>query len=287
MARKITRKSNKTSHVLNLLTSDPKRSEPAVEPSVDLSFEPDPTPEETLSPPMQPTPAPSDTGNADPTDTAQVTEPVFPEFEPDHTPATPTRRRASSRKSTAPTSSNSMMDLSQALEERISQQIHDSLSAKLAEYEAQDAKRLEEERKRAERIAAEAGLSVESVPEEATAEDPAPEDDPMPEAAPEPAQDTQPATKAHSEEDFEIVNVMEVMLDGFQQEFMDKFGMCTCRRCWLDTRALTLSSVPAKYVVLTHDTVNAMMNFYEHRYRGMLMAQLTQSCMKVMQNPHH
>lgn len=285
MARKITRKSNKTSHVLNLLTSDPKRSEPAVEPSVAPSFEPDPTLEETFASPMQPTSAPSDIGNAEPTDAAQMTDSVFPEFEPEHAPVAPTRRRASSRKSTAPAGSNSMMDLSQALEERISQQIHDSLSAKLAEYEAEDAKRMEEQRKLSARIAAETGIPLESAPEEVPAEDLDLEDNAVPETAP--AQENQPTPKAHSEEDFEIVNVMDVMLDGFQQEFMDKFGMCTCRRCWLDTRALTLSSVPAKYVVLTHDTVDAMMNFYEHRYRGMLMAQLTQSCMKVMQNPHH
>ncbi len=282
MARKITRKSNKTSHVLNLLTSDPKRSEPAVEPSVDPAFEPDPAPEDAFTPPVsQAEPAPSSTEADTPA------EPIFPEFdEPEPTPAAPARRRTPPRKAAAPAANSStMMDLSQALEERISQQVHDSLSAKLAEYEAQDAKRLEEERKRAERIAAQVGLSLDPTPEEAPAEDPAPQEQDAPDAAAEP--ETPPASKPHTEEDFEIVNVMDVMLDGFQQEFMDKFGMCTCRRCWLDTRALTLSSVPAKYVVLTHDTVDAMMNFYEHRYRGMLMAQLTQSCMKVMQNPHH
>ncbi len=274
MARKITRKSNKTSHVLNLLTSDPKRSEPSVEP--------DPAPEDTFASPASPTePVPPST------ETVAPTESMFPEFdEPEPAPAPPARRRATPRKTVTPAANNNaMMDLSQALEERISQQVHDSLSAKLAEYEAQDAQRLEEERKRAERIAAQVGLSLEPTQEETLAEDPAQQDDALLEASAEP--EAPPAPKPHTEEDFEIVNVMDVMLDGFQQEFMDKFGMCTCRRCWLDTRALTLSSVPAKYVVLTHDTVDAMMNFYEHRYRGMLMAQLTQSCMKVMQNPHH
>lgn len=284
MARKITRKSNKTSHVLNLLTTDPKRSEPSVEPS----FEPDtaPNPESPMQPaPTVDLPAEESTGEVDP---APAENPTLPAFEEDPAPAAPAaptpRRRTTARKPSA----SAMVDLSQALEERISQQIHDSLSAKLAEYEAVEAQRVKEERKTSEQIAAKAGIVLELTPEE-TASEPLHTDDASEstEAASASNQETASIPKTSSEQDFEIVNIMDVMLDGFQQEFMDKFGMCTCRRCWLDTRALTLSSVPAKYVVLSHDTVEAMLNFYEHRYRGMLMAQLTQACMTVMQNPHH
>ena len=284
MARKITRKSNKTSHVLSLLTTDPKRSEPVVEPSAEPSFELDTASnsESTISQPTPMVDLPA-TENTETITSAPAAESDLPEFA--EAPAAPApQRHAASLK---PSASTSTVDLAQALEERISQQIHDSLCAKLAEDEAAEAQRAEQERKISERIAAEAGVVLES--EKTASEEPQTEADKSIVTLESSAsnQETSPAPKAPSEQHFELVNIMDVMLDRFQQEFMDKFGICTCHRCWLDTRALTLSSVPAKYVVLSHDTVGAMLNFYEHRYRGMLMAQLTQACMTVMQNPHH
>lgn len=273
------RRSNKTSHVLNLLT-DPKSFESSTESS------------RKVSPPVESSPIENVESTQDIIDTMDAipntadTMPDIADAVPDTavdtelTPAKPKRR--SSHKQATPASAppiETLVDNSQALEDRISQQIQASLSAQLAEEEAKDALRAEQDRKIAERIAAEAGIVL---PEEDPETSEEPEEEPMPVEDLEP-----PISEPKPEYDFELVNVMEAILDTFQTEFMEKFGMCTCHRCWLDTRALTLSSLSGKYVVLDHDSIEPMLNFYDHRYRGTIMAQLTKACMTVMANPHH
>ena len=267
MARRIARKSNKTSHVLNLLT-DPKSSEPAPKsPSAPES------PNE-ISSPAEPALV-EDTASSEliePTDSA-------PDTAPESAPTKP--RRRSSHKPAISDSPvvQTPVDTSQALEERISQQIQASLSAQLAEDEEKEAQRAEQDRKIAERIAAEMGMATDMKQPSTEEEAAAPAEEPAP---------TKPSPSTPEPNyDFELVNVMEAILDQFQMEFMERFQMCTCHRCWLDTRALTLSSLNGKYVVLERDSIGPMLNFYDHRYRGMIMAQLTQACMAVMANPHH
>ena len=83
------------------------------------------------------------------------------------------------------------------------------------------------------------------------------------------------------------VNVMEQIVDSNIEEVMRKEQCCTCERCKMDVRALTLNRVPPKYVV-----TEAGMAFEECRqgygqnwisvYQCMLEA-----IQKVKENPHH
>lgn len=265
------RRSNKTSHVLNLLT-DPKSSEPSTESSNKLSSPVESSPVENIE-------------SVDIVGAMDSATDMAADINP--TPAKP-KRSSSHKEPTSAAASNAtppietLVDTSQTLEDRISQQIQASLSAQLAEEEAEDALRAEQDRKIAERIAAQSGIILSNEQEEPEQE----------EGTSTPAQefpDVQTASITESEHkyDFELVNVMEAILDEFQTEFMEKLNMCTCHRCWLDTRALTLSSLSGKYVVLERDSIEPMLNFYNHRYRGTIMAQLTKACMAVMANPHH
>lgn len=250
------RRSNKTSHVLSLLT-DPKTPETSAESA------------NKASPPLDPS---KNTESAELTNTIDTVPEADAEF-------TSSKQDLSTKQAviSAPSPIQTFADNSQSLEDRISQQIQASLSAQLEAEEAEDALRAEQDRKIAERIAAETGTTL-------------PDMDTEPEEPDEPEETTEPSdTQAVSEPeyDFELVNVMASILDEFQTEFMEKLGMCTCHRCWLDTRALTLSSLNGKYVVLNRDSIEPMLNFYDHRYRGSIMAQLTKACMTVMANPHH
>lgn len=268
------RRSNKTSHVLSLLT-DPKSSEPAAEESTAISPEAEAAPTEADKTAQHPA-----ADSTDPT-TAAVPDPVA------ETKAAPSKPKQPSPPEQAPPACVSPMatliDNSQTLEERISQQIQNSLAAQLAEEEAKDALRAEQDRKIAEQLAA----KTDDLSPDAQA---APESEAQAESLP-PEESSEPAdtSLAGSEPkpDFELVNVMESILNGFQTEFMKKLNMCTCQRCWLDAHALTLSSLSGKYVVLDCDSVEPMLNFYDHKYRGAIMAQLTKACMTVMENPHH
>lgn len=257
------RRSNKTSHVLSLLT-DPKET------SAESANK--------VSPPLEPSPI-ENTESTEIINTMDTVPDIIADTE--LAPAKPKQRSSTKQAAaSAPPPIQALVDNSQSLEERISQQIQASLSAQLEEEEAKDALRAEQDRKIAERIAAEAGIVL---PEE---ENPELSDEPDEEPIPE-EHLASPISEPEPEYDFELVNVMEAILDTFQTEFMEKFGMCTCPRCWLDTRALTLSSLAGKYVVLDHDSIEPMLNFYDHRYRGTIMAQLTKACMTVMANPHH
>ncbi len=256
------RRSNKTSHVLSLLT-DPKTPETSAESANKASPPPDPS---------------KNTESAELTNTIDTVPESDTEF-------TSSKQDLSTKQAviSAPSPIQTFVDNSQSLEDRISQQIQASLSAQLEAEEAEDALRAEQDRKIAERIAAEAGMTLPDIDTEPKEpEETPPADEPS---------DTQAAfgsaPETEPEYDFELVNVMASILDEFQTEFMEKLGMCTCHRCWLDTRALTLSSLNGKYVVLNRDSIEPMLNFYDHRYRGSIMAQLTKACMTVMANPHH
>ena len=262
------RRSNKTSHVLSLLT-DPKSSETSTEPV------------NKATPPM-------DSSSVEHTESTEPVNTMEPTSElAEETAQTESKsKQSSATKQTvisAPSPLQTLVDNSQSLEERISQQIQASLSAQLEAEEAEDALRAERDRKIAERIAAETGMALPEMDTDAALEEP---EEMTVEPCPAPVS-SEPVPETKPEYDFELVNVMSAILDEFQTEFMEKLGMCTCHRCWLDTRALTLSSLNGKYVVLDRDSIEPMLNFYDHRYRGSIMAQLTKACMTVMANPHH
>ena len=131
--------------------------------------------------------------------------------------------------------------------------------------------------------------------------------DAQPQVAPEVAGDAAaaPATAApvsddfvaESETDFDpfadtgkpyrTVNVMETLVRRNATDYMTRYGYCTCDRCIEDTVALTLSALPAKYVVVKKDAVPALLNFYEGRFNGQMIVELTKACMTVGENPYH
>lgn len=90
------------------------------------------------------------------------------------------------------------------------------------------------------------------------------------------------------EEEFHIVNVMAAILK--QQsipEFMAKYGCCTCNKCVADVNALALTRLPAKYVVLKKDATSPMIGYYQSRYRADILASLLRACLIVKESPRH
>lgn len=87
---------------------------------------------------------------------------------------------------------------------------------------------------------------------------------------------------------FHIVNVMDSILR--QQDipgFMAQYGCCTCERCVTDVTALALTRLPAKYVVLEKDATSPMIGFYQSRYRTEILASLLRACLAVKEAPRH
>ena len=127
----------------------------------------------------------------------------------------------------------------------------------------------------------------EPVPEPAPAPPPAPEPVPVPEPVPEPEPEPAPEPEPEDGEDFICVNVMEALVESKALRYINMFGLCECPRCVSDVKALTLTNLVPKYVVIPKTEVAPMLTVYETRYNTTIFAQLTQACKAVMENPHH
>lgn len=118
--------------------------------------------------------------------------------------------------------------------------------------------------------------------------DPAPQPEPEPKTEP-PKSQAEPAPKKASEEEDELtyVNVMQILVEEKAARYIKMFGLCTCKHCEADVKALTLSNLVPKYVVLPKRDVIPMLTVYEGRFNSTIFAQLTRSCKIVMDHPHH
>ena len=83
------------------------------------------------------------------------------------------------------------------------------------------------------------------------------------------------------------LNVMQTLVEEKTERYIKMFGLCTCSRCMADVKALTLTNLVPKYVVLPKRDVIPMLTVYEGRFNTTVFAQLTRSCKIVMDHPHH
>ena len=80
---------------------------------------------------------------------------------------------------------------------------------------------------------------------------------------------------------------METLVREKTDMYMKQFSTCTCSRCKADITALALTSLPAKYVVVSRNAATPLMNFYSQRYSGAITVEITKACTKVKEHPHH
>lgn len=113
---------------------------------------------------------------------------------------------------------------------------------------------------------------IEKLLANANAEQPAP----PPPPAPEP-----------EEEDVSYTNIMQVLVEEKAPAYIKKFGLCSCKQCQADVKALTLTNLVPKYVVLSKLDRIPMLTVYEGRFNSTIFAQLTRACKVVMDHPHH
>lgn len=87
--------------------------------------------------------------------------------------------------------------------------------------------------------------------------------------------------------EYSFVNVMEHVVSKKAKVYMEKFGNCMCLRCVADVKAYALTHLPAKYVVIQSSGVFPLLNFYADKYSGQVLVELTKACIVVKENPHH
>lgn len=139
-------------------------------------------------------------------------------------------------------------------------------------------------------------------PEEAPQPQATPEETPAPQTVPDQAApENPPADKAPAprpapdydgpgtvlEDGSVYLNVMELLVEEPLEKYVKLFGLCTCQRCLADVRALALSRLSPKYVVLPASAVKPMLSLYQAKWEATVIAQVIQACRTVMESPRH
>ncbi len=105
------------------------------------------------------------------------------------------------------------------------------------------------------------------------------------ELAPEPPAKPEPSKEP--EPDYVMLNVMQRIVEDKIIYFMKQFDVCTCPRCKADTIALTLSGLPAKYKIVDKFAVDPLVSYYTSRLISQVTVEALKACTQVKDNPRH
>lgn len=83
------------------------------------------------------------------------------------------------------------------------------------------------------------------------------------------------------------LNIMEILVDERMERYVKMFGLCNCSRCLADVRALALTRLPAKYLVMPAQEAPPRVSLYRARYETDVIAQVIMACKTVMEKPRH
>lgn len=89
------------------------------------------------------------------------------------------------------------------------------------------------------------------------------------------------------EQNVEYTNVLQELVEETSLYYIDNMLQCHCQRCIVDMKALALTNLPSKYVVLEKSKRAAYMSVYAARYEKELSVQMMRACVIVNEHPHH
>ena len=125
-----------------------------------------------------------------------------------------------------------------------------------------------------------APMAEEPKPEPAASSEPEPEE-------PQEVLELSPEPLAEPEPDYVMLNVMQRVVEDKIIYFMKQFEVCTCARCKADTIALTLSGLPAKYKIVDRFAVDPLVSYYTSRLISQVTVEALKACTQVKENPRH
>ena len=136
-------------------------------------------------------------------------------------------------------------------------------------------------------------------------EDTAPQPEPTQEDTapqPEPTQaNTAPQTESAQEDiaiaeaddcyvrnqDIAYHNITQALVESKAEKYMKMVDMCCCPRCTADVKAKALCNLPPKYIVMHKSALTPMLSYYEGRFSAAVTAQIFAACQLVKENPRH
>ena len=149
-------------------------------------------------------------------------------------------------------------------------------------------------------------VQVDTVPQsEPVQADAAPQPEPVQEDTapqPEPTQaNTAPQTESAQEDiaiaeaddcyvrnqDIAYHNITQALVESKAEKYMKMVDMCCRPRCTADVKAKALCNLPPKYIVMHKSALTPMLSYYEGRFSAAVTAQIFAACQLVKENPRH
>jgi competence protein ComFB len=90
-----------------------------------------------------------------------------------------------------------------------------------------------------------------------------------------------------NEDKHHVYNVVEVLAYEAVADVMDRMDMCTCTQCTSDVLALTLNSLPQKYVTSDAGKQYIQLATYKKQFETDVEIALMKACMTVKSAPNH
>ena len=87
---------------------------------------------------------------------------------------------------------------------------------------------------------------------------------------------------------YRVVNIMyEILTPELILDALKSNDTCTCSRCQADVKALMLTRLPPKYIVADNTAVPMLLTFYRNKFRVAVLSQSIRACMDVKERPRH
>lgn len=165
--------------------------------------------------------------------------------------------------------------------EELSDQIRDALSEELARGESDSFSVFQPEAVQVSDTAPAAPASPSASPAPALQ----PLSSVKAQSAPPVRQGSSPA-QAKESDGIEYINIMQALVDEKAPKYIQLLGVCPCSRCLADVKALALSHLEPKYIVV-RKSQKLLYSAYENHYNAAVISQIISACRVVIENPRH
>ncbi len=85
----------------------------------------------------------------------------------------------------------------------------------------------------------------------------------------------------------EIMNYMEICVSDMIMSILKEIHCCTCEKCVYDIKAITLNSLPPKYVVTKKGHLYTKLSALQQQFDVDIIAAITKAAVIVSRSPRH
>lgn len=101
-----------------------------------------------------------------------------------------------------------------------------------------------------------------------------------------PVRQSSSPSPAKESDGIEYINIMQALVDEKAPKYIQLLGVCPCSRCLADVKALALSHLEPKYIVV-QKSQKLLYTAYENHYNAAVISQIISACRVVIENPRH